>query len=695
MMNLEAVAQMDEGASGNDTVVAHATGFQALAKLSDEVKVLRGHLDDLKCLVEETSIKKVKKLEQQLDDMVPSITMIGQVKAGKTSLVNAMIGRPDFLPADVNPWTSVVTSLHLNTARDEGAPTATFQLFKQDEWDNLVENGGRLGELSKRANADDELEKVHQQIAEMREKTRRRLGRKFELLLGQKHDFDTINEDLIQRYVCMGDDIEGLDGEEIQQGRFADITKSADIYLEAPRLPLPLCIRDTPGVNDTFLMREQITINALRSSRMCLVVLSAHQALTTTDMAMIRMISNVKSRDLVIFVNRIDELGDPVNQVSEIHDSIRETLAKHNGPKDVEIVFGSAYWANRALDGGLESIVDDSAEAMMKWAEAKLGAEMEGLSPEEMVWRMSGLPELFTTLGNRIASGVANETMGHIRAQALNMASGLQVSSNMVSIKMNGGVIPPVSRVALEKRLAGIEQAGMKALNERLEAMASQFSDRIDQSRKRFLDRALEALLQHLETHGDNKVWQYSADGLRVLLRSSFLVLSRKYATECEAIFQDMADRLAQTYRDVFDVSTEGFSIEPPTVPVIPAPITLGTTIALDLHTSWWRGWWKRRRGYRNYADSYYDLIEKETAPLVEQLDANHLSEIRRNAITTLEDFLDEQGGQLLEVCARSDIEEADVRALFGVQEMQDRDELLTFLIDELNRGLADRTKGE
>jgi hypothetical protein len=50
----------------------------------------------------------------QLDALEPSITMIGQVKAGKTSLVNAMVGWPDLLPADVNPWTSVVTSLHLS-----------------------------------------------------------------------------------------------------------------------------------------------------------------------------------------------------------------------------------------------------------------------------------------------------------------------------------------------------------------------------------------------------------------------------------------------------------------------------------------------------------------------------------------------------------------------------------------------------
>ena len=47
---------------------------------------------------------------------------------------------------------------------------------------------------------------------------------------------------------------------------------------------MPLCIRDTPGVNDTFMIREQITIRAIRESRICVVVLAAHQALSSVDL---------------------------------------------------------------------------------------------------------------------------------------------------------------------------------------------------------------------------------------------------------------------------------------------------------------------------------------------------------------------------------------------------------------------------
>ena len=154
-------------------------GLEKLEAFRDEMADLEATLSDVTKLGGPDAEKKSSKLIKQLRAFEPSVTMIGQIKAGKTSLVNAMVGRPELLPADVNPWTSVVTSLHLNAPIPDDAPTASFQFFSQDEWDHLVENGGRIGELSSRAGADDELEKVRRQIAEMREKTKARLGRKF------------------------------------------------------------------------------------------------------------------------------------------------------------------------------------------------------------------------------------------------------------------------------------------------------------------------------------------------------------------------------------------------------------------------------------------------------------------------------------------------------------------------------------
>ena len=668
-------------------------GLEKLDEFHDEIVDLEATLADVVKLGGQEAEKKSAKLLRQLKVFEPSITMIGQIKSGKTSLVNAMIGRPELLPADVNPWTSVVTSLHLNAPLPPDAPTATFQFFSQGEWDHLVENGGRIGELSSRAGADDELEKVRLQIAEMREKTKARLGRKFELLLGQKHNYAELSDELVQRYVCMGDDFEDLE-EEDQQGQFADITKSADLYLTAPSIPMPLCLRDTPGVNDTFMMREQITINALRDSRICVVVLSAHQALSSMDMGLIRLIANVKSREVVIFVNRIDELSRPSEQVPEIRESILQTLADNNGPENPEVIFGSAYWANIALSENLNNIVADSADALFNWAEVALQSGTAGLETNELVWQLSGVPALYAALSERISEGPGAEILAASRKRALNLVGGVRASTSVVSMRLDGDQVDMMPHSELMAHLDKLEADNAKFLNDRLDIVFQQFGSRVDQSHKRFLDRALESLLQHLETNGEDQVWQYSPDGLRMLLRTSYQVMRRNVSSTCDQVFASAAQDLADTYRTAFGVDVENFAITPPASPEIPAPVSLGQTIALDLQTSWWKGWWKRRKGYRAFASGFYDLIEAETSPIVDELKVRQANGIRQMAERELQDFMSEQRALLADISEKSQVGVDDLKHIFGITAQQERDELFDYIFDELSDGVPAEAEG-
>lgn len=681
---MEEVANGDGLAVPPEQLPFMRLGLERLDAFHDEVVDLEATLGDVIKLGGQDAEKKANKLIKQLRAFEPSITMIGQIKSGKTSLVNAMVGRPELLPADVNPWTSVVTSLHLNAQLPDDAPTATFQFFSQGEWDHLVENGGRIGELSERAGADDELEKVRLQIAEMREKTKQRLGRKFELLLGQKHNYAELSDELVQRYVCMGDDFEDMD-EDDQQGRFADITKSADLYLDADKIPMSICLRDTPGVNDTFMMREQITINALRDSRICVVVLSAHQALSSMDMGLIRLISNVKAREVVIFVNRIDELSNPAAQVPEIRDSILQTLADNNGPENPEVIFGSAYWANIALSEDLDDIVEDSAEAMFNWAEAALSAETAGMETQELVWHLSGVPELYRALSERIAEGPGAEILSASRKRALNLVGGVRASNAVVSMRLDGDTVEIMSGDKLSAHLNELEAESLKSLDERLDIAFQQFGSRVDQSHKRFLDRALESLLQHLETSGEEEIWQYSPDGLRMLLRTSYQVMRRNVTATCQDVYGTAAADLANTYRSAFGVDVENFTITPPAPPEIPAPVSLGQTIALDLQTSWWKGWWKRRKGYRAFASGFYDLIEAETAPIVDELKVRQADDIRAKAKAELQEFHAEQRAILEDISSKSEVAIDDLEDIFGITAQQERDELFDYIFEELS----------
>ncbi len=98
------------------------------------------------------------RIVERIDAFEPSVSLLGQVKAGKSTLLNALIGRPGFLPADVNPWTSVITNVHLNSPRRPLKTRALFRFFDALEWERLALTGGRLGEMARRAGFTDEAE---------------------------------------------------------------------------------------------------------------------------------------------------------------------------------------------------------------------------------------------------------------------------------------------------------------------------------------------------------------------------------------------------------------------------------------------------------------------------------------------------------------------------------------------------------
>lgn len=623
-----------------------ARAYSGLNHFVDDMQQLEEVIEDLSQLGGETIEPTLRKLRRQLRDFEPSVTMIGQVKAGKTSLVNAMVGRPDFLPADINPWTSVVTSLHMTPSASSAVQKSKFKFFSEEEWGHLLSRGGRMGELAARAGADKELEKVRRQLEEMREKSKQRLGRKFEMLLGQEHEYGYVDEELVQRYVCLGDDVEADeadDASDYTQGRFADITKSADLYISQPELPTKLCIRDTPGVNDTFMVREQITINAIRQSRLCVVVLSAHQALSTVDLALIRLISNIRSREVIIFVNRIDELTDPAREIAEIRTSIKSVLKEHGGPTDAQIIFGSAFWASKAVEGEYRSLGKASARALLNLAESEIASGLKETKVEEMVWTLSGMPALCAAIAERVRTGEGAEFQDRIVRTAQNVANGLTQSCLAASDRMAGGPQKAVSPDVIDREMQRILSRATDMVDEKFSALIGSFESRLSSSRKTFLSRATSSLIKHLEMYGENEVWTYDPSGLRVLMRSGYQLFAAKAAKTGEKIMEEISYEIRALYNGAFEPMEDNYAIETPRLPRAPSPVMLGQTIALDIKGNWWTRWWRRRRSYEAFADEFAALIDAEIGPIVEGMSADHAVPYRQAIANALAEFIEVQ----------------------------------------------------
>lgn len=624
------------------------TAFSALDPLNEKLRVLEGELLDYAQSADAAVGLKARKLVRKIREFEPSVTFIGQVKAGKTTLVNAVAGWPDLLPADVNPWTSVVTSLHLSARHQRSSHRSAFRFFSQQEWGNLLQQGGRIGEIACRAGAAEEMAKVRQQLDEMREKSRKRLGKRFDLLLGQTHDYEKLDADLIKRYVCMGDDF--WDGSDFsrERGQFADITKTADLWFSGPNLPIGLCIQDTPGVNDTFMIREQITLNGLRASRLCVVVLSAQQALSSVDLGLIRLISNVKARDIVIFVNRIDELSDPARDVPNIRISIAETLKKYDGPQDAEVIFGSAHWAHHAVSNTLDQIGAASADALMSWAEAEVTTADAAAAPRDIIWQLSGAPSLGNAIAQRIAAGAGDELIQKITSEMQNLQTGAAAFDRARhALEANAGHLA-LLQGDMAAQIDAIKQQTLANLQNELERACTTFDHRAENARRTFLERATADLVKHLDHYGENEVWSYDPVGLRMLLRSTYQVFGRSASKAATTQMAQAAGAVSDVLTHALGQNESPIQIVPTPVPTADAPVGLAQTIALDLKGSWWSRFWRSRRGYQAFAEDFANLIYEETASIPQTLRSDYVDAYCAVLQRALTEFMDDQREMIL-----------------------------------------------
>ncbi|MEL7048683.1 MAG: dynamin family protein [Pseudomonadota bacterium] len=286
---------------------------QSLDELRKELVESGSKLRDV---VEPEAQPLVEETAKLLHRQVFRLGVIGQIKAGKSTFINAFIQRPDFLPTDVNPWTTAVTRLHFGTDTGQlGAPNpktgkppkARFTFFNETEWQRLAEGGGRLRELTERLVPGFEPELLKQQVDALRRRAEARLGASYPQLLGQSHAFEDIDNNLLKQYVCAGP-IKAPVDQQASQGQFSDITKSADVRCEGGPFQFPVTVMDTPGTNDPFLLRDEITRRSLEAADLYVVVLTARQPLSQADLALLRILRGLHKDRIIIYINRIDDL---------------------------------------------------------------------------------------------------------------------------------------------------------------------------------------------------------------------------------------------------------------------------------------------------------------------------------------------------------------------------------------------------
>jgi GTP-binding protein EngB required for normal cell division len=471
------------------------------ARLDDARARVLNAARTLSTLADKETAQAISAVAGQLQRQACRVAFVGQVKAGKSSLINVLVEQPDLLPANINPCTAVVTRLSFGVP-DKPQSGALFTFFNREEWRRLS-LGGRTRELTDRLFPDFNWEVLRTQVKAMENRAREKLGASFEELLGKEHLYEEVQPDLLVRYVgAEHPDAESL--AERAEGKFSDITKSADIYLDLGAFSFPTVLIDTPGVNDPFLVRDEITRQNLEAADICVVVVTARQPLSATDINLLRMLRGLKKNRLIIFINKVDELRGGEEVLQEIGRQVSSTLKREFPSAHIPVVFGSAAYAHKALNRGIEPTLAGAADAQDEAAAGFQWLSQAGIADKakaEAFFLKSGLLSLAVSISEMMSAGPIADSVGAatrlIDAVGRNLIAWLGIEAAMLRrIPLEAGEAQKELDVlaSLRHELA----AKFDAYPERLDAIHAQevslIKQRLSSAVQAFIPEALAAL---------------------------------------------------------------------------------------------------------------------------------------------------------------------------------------------------------
>lgn len=585
---------------------------------------------------------------QQLHQRCCRIAVIGQIKAGKSTFINALAERPGFLPADINPWTAVVTALHFRNSETPPEHAAAFHLFSADQWKELAEGGGRLRELTERLVPGFQPDLLRAQLEVMRKRAERRLGTKFAELLGQCHRFKTVTPELLADYVSAGDDkAQSADG---PRRIYSDVTRSADLYFNEGPFAYPITLIDTPGTNDPFLVRDEITRRSLENPDVYVFVISALQPLSAADIYMLRLLNGLHKDRIVVFINRADQLPNPGTDAATIKAAVEKRLRLEFPALDIPVVYGSAWLGSLRLQTDLSDFQASLKPDQLKvLRQAGMPASIDATSGQlSNVERSRVAAAMYMSSGMREVSSAINKLMGTssiamllrqiavclaelVRSAEVTDRAELQSIQELLEARRQESTSLRLSVAEEQESLAAFEErastlqasfAGIEThFNELVASATRMLRHELCTQVREFADDQAEAMLDALEVDLKQRSWRCDVLPLREQMETAYIAAFKQAAADLTRVEQFLYPQLKVIVSSLLP-DYRGNLLEVPAWPTgsTPSIAPLADKVAVDLGASWWARWFAARRATEERADHLRRLIEDDFLKIADDL---------------------------------------------------------------------------
>ncbi len=310
----------------------------------------------------ENSVIKTEELEKTLKEMQDTnrdlkVGIIGRVKAGKSSLLNALIFEGvEVLPKAATPMTASLTVLKyantLNAEVEFYSPKDIAELKNEHEryvrefnkivdeevkkqkqrlLDRAKEKVKKIGNMLGRNKNPEEAPKERilsdKEINERAERIAKNELEKDARLVSSYDQYEKMKKSGLLNTEKLDPRIQANSLEELNQkllqfvganGKFMPYTKAVQISLNNPNLK-DLEVIDTPGVNDPIASREERTKALLKDCDVVFIVSPSNQFLTDSDMDLFDRVSNKEGLQEIYFV--ASQADSAVLSMSEVEKS--------------------------------------------------------------------------------------------------------------------------------------------------------------------------------------------------------------------------------------------------------------------------------------------------------------------------------------------------------------------------------------
>lgn len=210
------------------------------------------------------------------------VSFTGQIKSGKSTLLNALIFGDQVLPVDDTPYTEKIT--HISYGEK---PNFKAYFYNQKEWENL-----------KNHRCDDKENYFEKYIAPKIEYSFEKSGVYEAEVITEKGLVETSTDmSFLKEYIACN-------------GTYTPFVKECSIYYPSELLK-DLVFVDTPGTNDPDPYRSQITKDWIGRAKANIFVTYAKRAFDDSDISFIdEYLLHIPSAHRLIAVNKIDTVSD-------------------------------------------------------------------------------------------------------------------------------------------------------------------------------------------------------------------------------------------------------------------------------------------------------------------------------------------------------------------------------------------------